>query len=821
MRRTLFFILIIVCFYNVKAQKQLLIDEVYGESQINIALNEVNKIYIPPKMDAILLKSAETGCFNVTYENFPEDAKAAFQYALDIWESVISSPVKINVVAKWESMSSSILAYGKPAVYYKNFTGAGYTNVYYPVALAEKLAAKEMNGSSEPDIICFFNKDISWYFGTDGNTPSSKYDFTTAALHEITHGLGFSGFFSVEEGSGLINNSNELPSIYDFYIFNKSNQRIADNTVFARPSAELYHQLTSESLRFVGSDEKSASTDEFPYVYAPENWKEGSSLYHLDYSSVGSDDDNSLMTAYKFKGQAVHTPGESTIEMLSEMGWKTISFNFEPLKDLEETCQQIKVSLGINSEVAFDSSSIKIIYSNSYFTTKDSFPLTYNSSTNLFTGNLPVNYQLGNIQYYIVAKSTENKIYSLPSNAPTKKLTFRIGPDYAPPTVSHNPVKIISKQLKSMHLEATATDDLGVNSVKVEMKINGIVQEPVVLNPGSNNIFSSDIYIDEQLLNYDSVEYRIIADDISKSNNKIIVPASGYYSAKVFDAVEPVNSYENDFNTNTEDFITADFEISEVSGFSSGILHTSNPYTQSAFENEKYNLIAQLKTPVIIEDFGQMSFKEVVLVEPGENDADYTETLFWDYVIVEASKDSGKTWLPLTSGYDSNTDKTWYSCFANSINNKSAMIGNESMFLEHIINLTDNTELVAGDTVIFRFRLASDQSINGWGWAIDDLKIQKTFATPEEEIASVQNFNVYPNPFANNFYVDCSGSDEVSDMEILVTDLAGKTIFTEIWTDVQYNQKKQINLNNIQPGIYLVNMITDAPERITKKIVKY
>ncbi|MCK7534680.1 MAG: hypothetical protein MZV63_28610 [Marinilabiliales bacterium] len=44
-----------------------------------------------------------------------------------------------------------------------------------------------------------FNKEVKWYFGTDGNTPELLYDFVTVVLHEIGHGLGFTGFFLLPE----------------------------------------------------------------------------------------------------------------------------------------------------------------------------------------------------------------------------------------------------------------------------------------------------------------------------------------------------------------------------------------------------------------------------------------------------------------------------------------------------------------------------------------------------------------------------------------------------------------------------------------------
>ena len=48
-----------------------------------------------------------------------------------------------------------------------------------------------------------------------------------------------------------------------------------------------------------------------------------------------------------------------------------------------------------------------------------------------------------------------------------------------------------------------------------------------------------------------------------------------------------------------------------------------------------------------------ISYNELVLVEPGETGSLFGSSGFYDYVILEASKDFGKTWFNLIDGYDS------------------------------------------------------------------------------------------------------------------------------------------------------------------------
>ena len=82
-----------------------------------------------------------------------------------------------------------------------------------------------------------------------------------------------------------------------------------------------------------------------------------------------------------------------------------------------------------------------------------------------------------------------------------------------------------------------------------------------------------------------------------------------------------------------------------------------------------------------------MTFDEVVLVEPGEDGTIYTEESFWDFVIVEGSKNNGKSWLPVTNGYDSREDDLWNSYFTDNLKSAvSEAAGQENLFLQQTID---------------------------------------------------------------------------------------------------------------------------------------
>ncbi|MEY3957280.1 MAG: hypothetical protein RLZ73_1736, partial [Bacteroidota bacterium] len=113
----------------------------------------------------------------VTYETVPPaDVKAVFERAAATWSTVFSSDVPINVSVKWASLASNVLGSAGASVNVRNFVGANRLNTFYPIALAEKMAHKNLNGTN-PDIVATFNSDFTaWYIGTDGVPTINQID---------------------------------------------------------------------------------------------------------------------------------------------------------------------------------------------------------------------------------------------------------------------------------------------------------------------------------------------------------------------------------------------------------------------------------------------------------------------------------------------------------------------------------------------------------------------------------------------------------------------------------------------------------------------
>lgn len=156
----------------------------------------------------------------------------AFQYAADVWGSILDSPVTIYIQSSFQPLTctatSAVLGSAGAIQVFGNFPNAEVQNTWYHVALANKLAGADLapgpNGTSADDIIALFNSAIgqpgcltgsSWYYGLDDNH-GAAIDLVTVLLHEFGHGLGFSGFFNKSTGALLAG----FPDIYGQYTFN-------------------------------------------------------------------------------------------------------------------------------------------------------------------------------------------------------------------------------------------------------------------------------------------------------------------------------------------------------------------------------------------------------------------------------------------------------------------------------------------------------------------------------------------------------------------------------------------------------------------------
>ena len=259
--------------------------------------------------------------FTVTYTGFTTEARVAFQYAVDIWASQISSPVAIRVNARFVDLGGlnpdNSIDLGSASAPMK----LGPNNKWYAEALADKLAGQDLD-NRRADIRAAFNNhsDANWYFGTDGNTPSGKMDFVSIVLHELGHGLGFLAMGEPVDDKGTVRWQG-FPGIYDSFVENGAGTDLTDTTTFPDPSAALLGQLSGGNLFWNGAKGVFAYGGTRPKLYAPSPWDNGSSYSHLDEYEFWAGNPNSLMTPFFRTAEAIHNPGPITLGILEDMGW--------------------------------------------------------------------------------------------------------------------------------------------------------------------------------------------------------------------------------------------------------------------------------------------------------------------------------------------------------------------------------------------------------------------------------------------------------------------------------------------------------------------
>lgn len=254
-----------------------------------------------------------------TCATWPENAKAAFTYAASLWGALLQSSVPIAIDACWASnLGSGVLGHAGASNYYKDFTGAPFAGTWYPVALANSLHGSDLDPASA-DIYAAFSSTFNWYFGTDGNTPTSQMDFASVLLHEIGHGLGFSGSMQVSGTLGSWGGGTTSPLIYDRFTENNSGQALINTTLFPNPSTALATQLQSNAVFFDGTQANAGNGGSRVPLYAPTTFRPGSSYSHLAESFNNTP--NALMTFSLAAGESIHDPGPVTMGMFKDLGW--------------------------------------------------------------------------------------------------------------------------------------------------------------------------------------------------------------------------------------------------------------------------------------------------------------------------------------------------------------------------------------------------------------------------------------------------------------------------------------------------------------------
>lgn len=278
-----------------------------------------------------------TATFEVTYSGFSVEAQAAFQRAVDIWSQHLVSSVPIKVQANWTPLGTNVLGSANTTALFRNLPGQPLANSWYPSALADAISGVDQwtvaGQPNQVDMQTRFSSNFTnWYYGLDGNTPGGSFDLVTVVLHELGHGLGFTGSAQVTSQGIGTHSQGGLPYAYDRWVEDVDGVPMLNGSVYPNNSAELAAFLQSSApgtgtggnVFFDGLYTRptlGADTGLPPRLYSPAQWDQGSSYSHFNDRAFAADNPNALMTPFVEGGESHDAPGPITCALFKDIGW--------------------------------------------------------------------------------------------------------------------------------------------------------------------------------------------------------------------------------------------------------------------------------------------------------------------------------------------------------------------------------------------------------------------------------------------------------------------------------------------------------------------
>jgi Putative Ig domain len=252
----------------------------------------------------------------------------AFQYAVDIWAPLITSPVPIRIAASFSSSlfcdaTSAVLGAAGPTTAHRDFVGAPLVQTWYVQALANSLNGSDLDPGDD-DMEAVFNSDIGtpgclqtsgWYYGLDGNPAPNEIDFVSVLLHELGHGLGFLSLVDLGSGARFLNfNDAYMVHLEDHTTGKTFPQMTNAERVNASRRTDMLHWTGANAI--FGSAGLASGRHPIGHVemYAPNPARLGSSVSHFsDEIAPNELMEPSYTTANHDVGLA--------LELMADLGW--------------------------------------------------------------------------------------------------------------------------------------------------------------------------------------------------------------------------------------------------------------------------------------------------------------------------------------------------------------------------------------------------------------------------------------------------------------------------------------------------------------------
>jgi subtilisin family serine protease len=378
-----------------------------------------------------------------------------------------------------------------------------------------------------------------------------------------------------------------------------------------------------------------------------------------------------------------------------------------PLGDTEDFQHPYRVVAYVTSEYyALDPATVAVIYNAG--AGDQTIHMTATGVPDEYEAYIPAQAAGTEVQYYITASDVEGHTTTDPVGAPINRHIFHVAWDTQPPTVEHERHYDTNDLEGPYHIYATATDNLGIESMYLMWARNGGMFHRQRMELMPDGRYHGAIPGPSQV--GDVIDYYLYAMDEAYNGNVTRVPATGTYSFEI------VEYFMWDFESDDGGFQVAGdvWEWGAPTSGPGGAHSGSNLWATVLGGNYPNSANAKLDIPPIT----------LAASKP------YALLSFWHWYATESSYDGGNVKVSTDGGATWNLVEplAGYTGTASTLN---AGIPGERCFIGTTTGNFWHQEMFdlsaySGSQVMIRFHFGSDGSVNYAGWYVDDVMLRST-----------------------------------------------------------------------------------------------